>query len=183
MGQSILVPVDDSKRAKEGLRYALENFPDAEFTALHVVSSGTGDLGASSGPSQQQPDQVDDDGDDAEASRPSGAGDLGAFPGPGGNQPEQAATEDAAETPLQIAQEIAAEHGIEIEADQMQGRPDRTIVKYLEENEYDLVVLGSHGRTASHECCSAASLKKSSVGHRFRCWSFGSANGTTLAVR
>jgi len=146
MGQPILVPVDDSERAKQGLRYALENFPDADFTVLHVVSSGTGDLSAFSRPSQQQPDQADDDGDDTEAGRSSGAGDLGAFIGPAGSQPEQAATEGAAETPLKIAQEIAAEHETEIETDRMRGRPDRAIVKYVEQNEYDLVVLGSHGR-------------------------------------
>lgn len=55
--QQILVPVDDSNRSKNGLRYALEHFPDAEFTAVHVVSSGTGDLGALAGTSGEVPDQ------------------------------------------------------------------------------------------------------------------------------
>jgi len=33
----ILVPIDDSDHAGHALAYALENFPDAEVTVLHVV--------------------------------------------------------------------------------------------------------------------------------------------------
>lgn len=33
----ILVPMDDSDHAKQALEYALENYPDAEITVLHVV--------------------------------------------------------------------------------------------------------------------------------------------------
>ena len=33
----ILVPMDDSDHADRALEYALENFPDAEVTVLHVV--------------------------------------------------------------------------------------------------------------------------------------------------
>ncbi|MFC7078403.1 universal stress protein [Haloarcula halophila] len=144
MGQRILVPVDDSERAKEGLRYALENFPDAEFTALHVVSSDTGDLGAFSRPSGGDQEQADEgDTDSGSASAP---GDLGAFPGPGGKSPDQTEEDDTGDPALGMAREIASEHGVEIQTDRMRGRPDRAIVKYLEENEYDLVVLGSHGR-------------------------------------
>ncbi|WP_324760677.1 universal stress protein [Haloarcula sp. GH36] len=146
MGQRILVPVDDSERAKEGLRYALENFPDAEFTALHVVSSGTGDLGAFSGPSGETQEEADEGDTDTDTGSASAPGDLGAFPGPGGEPPDQTDEDDAGDPALGMAREIASEHGAEIKTDRMRGRPDRAIVKYLEENEYDLVVLGSHGR-------------------------------------
>lgn len=37
MASKILVPMDDSEMAREALEYALEHFPDAEFTVLHVV--------------------------------------------------------------------------------------------------------------------------------------------------
>ncbi|MEF8813381.1 MAG: universal stress protein [Halovenus sp.] len=114
MGQRILVPVDDSKRSKDGLRYALEHFPDAEFTALHVLSSGTGDLGALAGTSGEVPDQ-----------------ELG---------------EQEANAVLDSAEALASEHGVELETDWVRGRADRTIVRYVEQNDYDLVVLGSHGR-------------------------------------
>ena len=33
----ILVPIDGSEMAQHALKYALENHPDAEITALHVV--------------------------------------------------------------------------------------------------------------------------------------------------
>jgi nucleotide-binding universal stress UspA family protein len=114
MGQRILIPVEGSERSMEGLRYALEHFPDAEFTILHAVSTGSGDLGALSGT--------------------------------GGELPEQELDEEAAESVLQTAREVASEHNIELETEQIRGRPDRAIVKYVEDNEYDLVVLGSHGR-------------------------------------
>jgi nucleotide-binding universal stress UspA family protein len=114
MGQRILVPVEGSERSNEGLRYALEHFPNAEFTALHVVSVGTGDLGA--------------------------------FSGTGGELPDQELGEEAAESVLQAAQEIASEYDIELETERIRGRPDRAIVKHVEDNDYDLVVLGSHGR-------------------------------------
>ena len=114
MGQRILVPVEGSERSMEGLRYALEHFPDADFTILHAVSAGSGDLGALSGT--------------------------------GGKLPEQGLEQEAAESVLHTAREVASKHGIEVEAEQIRGRPDRAIVKYVEDNEYDLVVLGSHGR-------------------------------------
>ncbi|MEF8776291.1 MAG: universal stress protein [Haloarculaceae archaeon] len=37
MVETILVPVDDSDRAVDALDYAVEHYPDASITALHVV--------------------------------------------------------------------------------------------------------------------------------------------------
>ncbi|SEH13440.1 Nucleotide-binding universal stress protein, UspA family [Natronorubrum sediminis] len=37
MLSTILVPVDDSEHAGRALEYALDNYPDAEVTVLHVV--------------------------------------------------------------------------------------------------------------------------------------------------
>ncbi|MEF8853801.1 MAG: universal stress protein [Haloarculaceae archaeon] len=45
MVENILVPVDDSDPATDALDYAVENYPDARITALHVVNPsewGTG---------------------------------------------------------------------------------------------------------------------------------------------
>ncbi|SFC17219.1 Nucleotide-binding universal stress protein, UspA family [Halobiforma haloterrestris] len=33
----VLVPMDDSDHAEHALEYALENYPDAEITVLHIV--------------------------------------------------------------------------------------------------------------------------------------------------
>jgi nucleotide-binding universal stress UspA family protein len=114
MGQQILVPVDESKRSKEALEYALERFPDAEFTALHVVTSGSGDLGALSGTSGEIPDQELDD--------------------------------EMGQAVLEAAEAVASKHGVELRTGRIRGRPDRAIVRYIEQNDFDLVVLGSHGR-------------------------------------
>ncbi|RLM75848.1 universal stress protein [Halorubrum sp. Atlit-26R] len=35
----ILVPMDDSDHAEQALAYALENYPDADVTVLHVVGA------------------------------------------------------------------------------------------------------------------------------------------------
>lgn len=37
----VLVPVDDSKRAREALEFALDGYADAEITVLHVISPTT----------------------------------------------------------------------------------------------------------------------------------------------
>lgn len=37
----ILVPVDESEQSTEALEFATEEYPDAKFTALHVVDPGT----------------------------------------------------------------------------------------------------------------------------------------------
>jgi nucleotide-binding universal stress UspA family protein len=41
MGE-ILVPVDGSTHSEDALAYAVEHFPDAEITALHVIEIPTG---------------------------------------------------------------------------------------------------------------------------------------------
>ena len=53
----VLVPVEGSDRSMEGFRYALEHFPDADFTTLHAVSTGSGDLDALSRTGREPPEQ------------------------------------------------------------------------------------------------------------------------------
>ncbi|MEY7850067.1 universal stress protein [Natrarchaeobius sp. A-rgal3] len=57
MPDSILVPVDGSTRSDEALEYAIETFPDATITALHVVEAGKGDMGVFSGMTGDVPDE------------------------------------------------------------------------------------------------------------------------------
>lgn len=45
----VLVPMDDSEMAKEALRYALDVFPDAEITVLHVVGEPSTMMGSAVG--------------------------------------------------------------------------------------------------------------------------------------
>jgi len=114
MAQHILVPVDGSTRSSEGLEYAIEQFPDAAFTLLHVVSGGGGDLGALSGTSGNLPDAESDD--------------------------------EAGRTVLNEAAAVASEMRADADTKLMRGRADRAIVRHVEQGDYDLVVLGNHGR-------------------------------------
>ncbi|MFC6758066.1 MULTISPECIES: universal stress protein [Haloarcula] len=59
----ILVPMDDSDPAGNALAYALENFPDAEVTVLHVVGVPSMLMGEAAGLA------LEDDLDDAARER------------------------------------------------------------------------------------------------------------------
>jgi nucleotide-binding universal stress UspA family protein len=147
MGQRILVPVDSSKRAREGLDYALEQFPDAAVTVLHVRSTGSGDI-AAVGPGPSPFDTGGDDSGTDDTGEPRPEGDL-ASAGPAdasAASTESADPGDAGRKLLDRVADYAADRGVEVETELMRGRPDRAIVKRAEDGEFDLVVLGSHGR-------------------------------------
>jgi len=44
---------------------------------------------------------------------------------------------------------LAADHGVEIETDTVVGKPAQEITSYVETEDVDQVVIGSHGRTGS----------------------------------
>jgi len=49
MASRILVPIDDSDHASQALKYALDNYPDAEITVLHVVGVPSMMMGEATG--------------------------------------------------------------------------------------------------------------------------------------
>ena len=49
MISSVLVPMDDSEMSAQALRYALESFPAAEITVLHVVGEPSSMMGLATG--------------------------------------------------------------------------------------------------------------------------------------
>jgi len=49
MAFRILVPMDDSEYAAQALEYALDNFPDAELSVLHVVGVPSSMMGEATG--------------------------------------------------------------------------------------------------------------------------------------
>lgn len=112
--ERILVPVDGSNRSNEALEYAIETFPAASITAVHVLEAGRGDIGTLSGMTGDIPD-------------------------------DEPALERSEEI-LESARRLAAEHDTEIETERGRGRPDRLIVNRAEEDDYDMIVIGSHGR-------------------------------------
>lgn len=114
MPERILVPVDGSNRSDEALEYAIETFPEASITAVHVLEAGRGDIGT--------------------------------FSGMTGDVPDDRPALERSEEILESARRLAADHGAELETERGRGRPDRLIVKRAEEDDYDVIVIGSHGR-------------------------------------
>ncbi len=49
MTSRILVPIDDSDHASQALKYALDNYPDAEIIVLHVVGVPSMMMGEATG--------------------------------------------------------------------------------------------------------------------------------------
>ncbi|MFW6448745.1 MAG: universal stress protein [Halobacteriota archaeon] len=115
MAKHILVPIDGSEQSDEALDYAIDSYPDADFTALHVIELGTGDLAA--------------------------------FAGMTGGVPDEESLSEEAKALLDDAKARIEGAGATARTDQRRGRPDRAIVQEIEEGDYDLVVLGSHGRS------------------------------------
>ncbi|GAA0310936.1 universal stress protein [Halarchaeum salinum] len=54
--------------------------------------------------------------------------------------------EEEAKTLFEEAQDTADEYGVTLDTVTEVGRPSRTIVSYAEENDYDHIIMGSHGR-------------------------------------
>lgn len=146
MRRRILVPVTTSKTSKQGFDYALENYPDAELTAFHAFSSGSGDV-ASVGSGDPSPfHQALSEGDGTVES-----GDLVSI-GPGDTD-----TFDDDEAPGDTEEEAAAEflaavkayaerRGVDVDTVLMRGQPSRAIVKHAKDGAFDLIIVGSHGR-------------------------------------
>ncbi|MFB6220631.1 MAG: universal stress protein [Halolamina sp.] len=116
--EHVLVPVDGSPQSEDALEHALEQFPDADITALTAVDPIAAGYAAAPGP------------------------DATGYPG---EWTEQA--EERADTILNQAAEIAADAGSQVDTVKVTDRPARAIVGYAEEHDVDHLVIGSHGRT------------------------------------
>ncbi len=76
----------------------------------------------------------------------SGRGDIGALAGMTGSLPDEDSDLERSAEVLEAARARAEELGTEVETARGRGRPDRLIVKRAEDGDYDLIVIGSHGR-------------------------------------
>jgi nucleotide-binding universal stress UspA family protein len=70
----------------------------------------------------------------------------GAFDGPEVQPPVTEKAREHAEDVLETPRELAADRGLELDTDVLAGQPDNRIVEYAEEEGFDLIVVGSHGR-------------------------------------
>ena len=124
MQEHLLVPLDGSEQAREAFEYAKERFPDAELTLLSVVDPA-----------------------DAIVSEPI----TGTYESPAGTAGAGTEVLDELETTATDRVEEAASEaraaGHDAAGEVVIGQPGRAIVEFVEDNECDHVVMGSHGRS------------------------------------
>jgi nucleotide-binding universal stress UspA family protein len=66
---------------------------------------------------------------------------------PGGSEEWYEDAQASSESLFEEAQEVADEYGVTLDTAEELGRPSRTIVEFAEENGFDQIVMGSHGRS------------------------------------
>ncbi|MFC7132440.1 MULTISPECIES: universal stress protein [Salinibaculum] len=118
MATRVLVPMDYSDLAEKALRTTLSLHPDADITVLHVIDFRSSDLG----------------------------------PGGWGDEPDEfdqwlAKAREHTHELLADAEAIAAEYDVDIATDSVVGEDASSILEYAEDNDVDLIILGSHGRS------------------------------------
>lgn len=117
MAPRILVPFDDSERAREALEYAFDLFPNGEFVALTVADTTSATV---------IPNTAADEDELEEA--------IGT------------AFEDI-ERRLEVPERLAEERGVPVETRTRLGAPAKEIIEFAEDEDVDHVVMGSRGRS------------------------------------
>lgn len=120
MTRRILVPMDGSEKAEEGLSYALSSFPDASIVVLHVMTPFT-EWEIATGDSREN--MIDE---------------------------WFGSSRDTAEEIFESAESLAVTHDTEVTTELVMGEPWREIVSYAEENDVDQIVMGSQGISAGN---------------------------------
>ncbi|WP_049889188.1 universal stress protein [Natronolimnohabitans innermongolicus] len=112
---TVLVPLDGSEQATAALEYALETFPEAEFTAFHALEL----------PFDRPQEEVE--GTYLEAILDD--------------------RERRAEEIFDAARALADEYGVALETATDNESPSNAVVDYADANDFDQVIMGSHGRS------------------------------------
>lgn len=118
MIRHVLVAVDDSECSMDALSFALEEHPEARFTAIHVINPG--ELVTVGG----------------------GIDDLGTID----IEELREQREAEADRLLDRVRSEGAAAGVEIETEVRTGQVAKAIVSFAEEAAVDVIVVGSHGR-------------------------------------
>lgn len=116
---TVLVPVDGSPLSMRALEHAVETFPDAEITVLHVIDLFDAEYGAARETTFEPLIGTEEWYEVARAST---------------------------ERLFERVEETAAEHDREVETTSEVGDPERIVPDYAAEVGIDHVVLGAHGR-------------------------------------
>lgn len=117
MTSNVLVPMDRSPAARAALEFALEEFADDEITIIHITNPVEGSYFASEEDFYTHFERFEQE------------------------------SERRAEAIFEDAQDVADGYGVTLRTDTHIGQPARAIVEYVEENDIDHVVIGSHGRS------------------------------------
>jgi len=149
MPREILVPVDGSRKATEGLEHALSTYGEESITVLHVVNTHrmTDAVGGRDSNGDGERDSGDDGGRDSNGDGERDSGDDGerlSLPEISEERYERARAE--AEEVLSAATDVAADYGVSVSTAVEVGEPWRTIVAYAEDHDVDHIIMGSHGR-------------------------------------
>ena len=122
MAPQVLVPVDGSPLGEKALSVALEEYPDAAIGVLHVIDPT--EPGYSYLSLETEPYELPQHGSEAWYDR----------------------AEEHAEDVFEAARKQTTEYDVEIRTETRVGRPSREIVRYIEREGVDHVILGGHGR-------------------------------------
>lgn len=122
MTKHILVPIDGSPLSHRALRHAINEFPDASITVLHVIDIFEPGYGA-------YPDFET------------------TYEPLMGSEEWYERAEEVSEQLLAEAQELADDYDREVSIESEIGDPKRIIVEYADEEDIDHIVVGAHGRT------------------------------------
>ncbi|QLD89572.1 universal stress protein [Natronomonas salina] len=116
MVESILVPMDGSPKSKDGLEHALKEHSEGDVLVLHVMT-----------PFEEW--ETENDRPTAETI-----------------QEWYERSQKRSEEIFAEAKRIAADYDSEVNTQLEVGEPWREIVSVAEENDVDIIVMGSHGR-------------------------------------
>lgn len=119
--KDILVPMDGSPLSKKALRVALEEYPAANLSVIHVINPTE--------PGYSYPIEFDPDVEPRH-----------------GSEEWYERAEELAEELFSEVSEMAEGYDRDVETETIVGEPGREIVSYVIESNIDQIIIGSHGR-------------------------------------
>ncbi|QLG48607.1 universal stress protein [Natrinema halophilum] len=122
MSERILVPIDGSPLSQLALETALEEHPEAEIVALHVIDPFEPGYSVYDVPYDGETEPIH-----------------------GSDEWYERADELATDL-LADARDLAAEYETELSLETVTGNPSKEIVEYATDNDVDQIIMGSHGR-------------------------------------
>lgn len=121
----VLVPMDGSPLAEQGLQVALEEYPDAQITVLHVIDPTE--------PGYSYPVEFDPSEEPIH-----------------GSKEWYVRSEELADRLFEEVRELAEEYDGEVLTETAVGAPGQEIIDYATHHDVDEIIIGSHGRDETY---------------------------------